>query len=213
MIVATMFVAMNLSAQAPSLAGQVGNGHVYGFSSLKFHPGINAQEGYIQLQYGIGQCFSAGADVYASGSGLSSMSALARFAVPLNSYASLGLQLSPTFSLNDNMKFTSVTTALYLNGIFSKRSNMMWCINTRWGVNQKSEYTLNQWSYLGYRIPLRNGHAITPMLGGWHSWKFDQDMDFTTGFLYSAKRCGIYFYINEYLKDHIGVLMGLDFVI
>lgn len=55
-----MLFAINVSAQVPYFAGTVGNGKLYGYTSLKVRPGINAQETYTCFQYGIGDHFAAG---------------------------------------------------------------------------------------------------------------------------------------------------------
>ena len=49
-IAVTLSVAA--SAQIPYFAGTVGNGKLYGYTSLKARPGINAQETYTTFQYG-----------------------------------------------------------------------------------------------------------------------------------------------------------------
>ncbi|MGX8683461.1 MAG: hypothetical protein ACSW77_06570, partial [Bacteroidales bacterium] len=41
-------------SQIPYYAGTVGNGKLYGYSSLKFRPGQNNQETYTTFQYGLG---------------------------------------------------------------------------------------------------------------------------------------------------------------
>ena len=49
-IVASLMV----KAQIPYFAGTAGNGNIYGYTSVKFRPGINAQESYTTFQYGLG---------------------------------------------------------------------------------------------------------------------------------------------------------------
>ena len=56
--------SFELFAQVPYFAGTVGDGKLYGYTSLKLRPGINAQETYTCFQYGIGDHFAAGTDIY-----------------------------------------------------------------------------------------------------------------------------------------------------
>lgn len=51
-------------AQIPYFAGTVGDGRLYGYTSVKFRPGLNHQETYSTFQYGLGNHFAAGIDLY-----------------------------------------------------------------------------------------------------------------------------------------------------
>lgn len=44
-------VSLMVKAQIPYFAGTAGNGNIYGYTSVKFRPGINAQESYTTFQY------------------------------------------------------------------------------------------------------------------------------------------------------------------
>lgn len=207
-----MFFCCATYAQVPYFAGTVGNNKLYGYTSLKFRPGINAQETYTTFQYGIGNYTAAGLDLYTSG-GSSYIGYLFRAGKKLSKWFGIGGQITPSFDLSDNLKFSYLTTALYMNGAISKDGNFFWCSNTWWGINDGSPFTLTNWEYLGYAFTLRNGHSITPMVGAIHSWKFDQDVDIAAGLYYSIKSWNIYLWGNDFLKDHPRVVVGVDFAL
>ena len=48
-------VSLRAFAQIPYFAGTVGDGKLYGYTSLKVRPGINNQETYTTFQYGLGE--------------------------------------------------------------------------------------------------------------------------------------------------------------
>lgn len=199
-------------AQVPYFSGTVGDGKLYGYTSLKFRPGINAQETYTTFQYGIGDYTAAGLDLY-TGTGCSYAGYLFRAGKKFNKCFGLGGQITPSFDLNNNFKFSYLTAALYMNGAISNNGNFFWCSNTWWGINDGADNTLTNWEYLGYAIPLKNGHSITPMIGAIHSWKFDQDVDIAVGCYYSIKSWNIYLWGNDFLKDHPRVVVGVDFAL
>ena len=197
-------------AQVPYFAGTVGDGKLYGYTSLKFRPGINAQETYTCFQYGIGNYTAAGLDLYTS-NGSNYAGYLFRAGKKISQWFGIGGQITPSFDLSNNFKFSYLTTAFYMNGSISKDGKFFWCSNTWWGVNDGAANTLTNWEYLGYCIPTKKGQSITPMIGTIHSWKFDQDVDIAAGFYYSIKSWNIYLWGNDFLKDHPRVVIGVDF--
>ncbi len=212
-ILTMMTVAViTVNAQVPYFAGTVGNGKLYGYTSLKARPGINAQETYTTFQYGLGHYAAAGLDLY-TGTNCSYAGYLFRAGKKINKYFGIGGQITPSFDLNNNFKFSYLTTALYMNGAISNDGNFFWCSNTWWGVNDGADNTLTNWEYLGYAFSLKNGHSITPMVGAIHSWKFDQDVDIAAGFYYSIKSWNIYLWGNDFLKDHPRIVVGVDFAL
>jgi len=56
--------SLGAMAQIPYFAGTVGDGKLYGYTSLKCRPGINHQETYSTFQYGLGSEWAAGIDLY-----------------------------------------------------------------------------------------------------------------------------------------------------
>lgn len=207
-----MFFCCATYAQVPYFAGTVGNNKLYGYTSLKFRPGINAQETYTTFQYGIGNYTASGLDLYTSG-GSSYIGYLFRAGKKLSKWFGIGGQITPSFDLSDNLKFSYLTSALYMNGAISKGGNFFWCSNTWWGINDGSPFTLTNWEYLGYAFTLRNGHSITPMVGAIHSWKFNQDVDIAAGLYYTIKNWNIYLWGNDFLKKNPRIVVGVDFAL
>ena len=205
-----MIVTITATAQVPYFAGTVGDGKLYGYTSLKFRPGKNAQETYTTFQYGIGNYTAAGLDLYTS-NGSSYIGGLFRAGKKLSQWFGIGGQITPSFDLNNSLKFCYLTTALYMNGAVTNDGKLFWCSNTWWGVNKDAPYTLTNWEYLGYTFALKNRHSITPMVGTIHSWKFDQDVDISAGLYYSVKNWNFYVWGNDFLKDNPRVVIGVDF--
>lgn len=205
-------MTMTVSAQVPYFAGTVGNNKLYGYTSLKARPGINAQETYTTFQYGIGDYMAAGLDLYTSnGSGYTGF--LFRAGKKFNKRFGLGGQVTPSFDLSDSFHFGYLTAALYMNGEITKDGKLFWCSNTWWGVNNGAKNTITNWEYLGYCIPTKKGQSITPMVGLIHSWEFDQDADIAAGFYYSIKSWNIYLWGNDFLKDNPRIVVGVDFAL
>lgn len=199
-------------AQIPYFSGTVGDGKLYGYTSLKFRPGINAQETYTCFQYGISDYAATGVDIY---TGLNSAYAgvLLRGGYKFNQWFGIGSQLTPSFDLNNSMKFSYLTAALYMNGSITNDGKLFWCSNTWLGVNKGAENTINQWSYLGYTIPTVGGQSITPMVGAIHSWKFDQEADLAVGAYYTIGKWNIYLWGNDFFKKTPRVVVGIDFTL
>ena len=212
LILVAMIITITATAQVPYFAGTVGDGKLYGYTSLKFRPGKNAQETYTTFQYGIGNFTAAGLDLYTS-NGSSYIGGLFRAGKKLSQWFGIGGQITPSFDLSNSMKFSYLTTALYMNGAITNDGKLFWCSNTWWGVNKDAPFTLTNWEYLGYTFALKNGHSISPMIGAIHSWKFDQDIDLALGAYYTIKNWNIYLWGNDLLKKNPRVVLGIDFAL
>lgn len=201
-----------VKAQVPYFSGTVGDGKLYGYTSLKFRPGINNQETYTCFQYGLGDYAATGVDLY---TGLNSAYAgvLVRGGYKVNQWFGIGGQLTPSFDLNNSMKFSYLTAALYMNGSITNDGNLFWCSNTWLGINRGADNTLSQWTYLGYSIPTCQNQSITPMVGVIHSWKFDQDTDLAVGAYYTIGKWNLYLWGNDFFKDSPRVVVGIDFTL
>jgi hypothetical protein len=210
-LVMALFV-FDAMAQVPYFAGTVGDGKLYGYTSLKARPGINAQETYTCFQYGIGNHVAVGTDIY-TGVGSSYWGFLARYGAKISPWFGIGGQVTPSFNLNDSFKYSYTTGAVYMNGQITSDGKLFWCSNTWLGFNKDADDTFTNWEYLGYTFSLKNGHSITPMLGAIHSWKFDQDVDMAAGVYYSIKNWNIYLWGNDFLKDNPRVVVGIDFAL
>lgn len=211
LIIVTFGVIINTFAQVPYFAKTVGADKLYGYTSLKVRPGINAQETYTTFQYGLGNYIAAGLDLYTNNSS-NYTGYLFRAGYAFNQWFGIGAQVTPSFDLSHNFQFSYLTSALYMNGSISKDGQLFWCSNTWYTVNKGGDNTLTQWTYLGYSFSLVKKQSITPMLGVIHSWKFNQDADIAAGMYYTIKNWNIYLWGNDFLKDHPRVVAGVDFV-
>ena len=196
-------------SQVPYFAPTVGANKLYGYTSVKFRPGVNAQETYTTFQYGIGKYFAAGLDLSTSNSSANS-GFLIRAGFPVSKWFSVGFQATPSFSLNNSFKFNYFTGAMYLNGALTNNNRLFWVSNTWLGINRHSSNTITQWLYLGYSIPVKNV-SITPMAGALYSWKFDADADLAIGAYLTLKNFNFYLWGNDILKSHPRLVIGVDF--
>lgn len=210
-LMASLF-AINLSAQVPYFAGTVGDGKLYGYTSLKARLGINAQETYSCFQYGIGNSVAVGTDLYI-GVGSAYWGFLVRYGAKISPWFGIGAQLTPSFNLNDSFKYSYTTGAVYMNGQLTNDGKLFWCSNTWLGFNRGADSTCTNWEYLGYTFSLKNSRAITPMVGAIHSWKFDQDVDIAAGLYYSIGKWNIYLWGNDFLKENPRIVVGIDFAL
>ena len=212
---ALLFVGLLLSihatAQIPYFAGTVGQDKLYGYTSVKSRPGINQQETYSTFQYGLNNNLATGIDLY-TGKDCTYWGGLMRYGWNICKWFNVGAEVTSSFDLNDNFKFSYLTSALYMNGAIADDGNLFWCTNTWWVVNKGADNTFSNYEYLGYTIPFQNGQAITPMVGAIHSWKFDKDIDIAAGFYYTIKNWNLYVWGNDFLESHPRVVVGIDFV-
>lgn len=199
-----------IKAQVPYFAGTVGDGKLYGYTSLKFRPGINQQESYTTFQYGITDYGAAGLDLYTS-NGNSYSGFIIRGGYKINKWFNIGVQVTPSFNLSDSFKFSYLTGALYMNGAITRDGKFFWCSNTWITINDGSPDTYMNWEYLGFNIKTKKNQSITPMLGAIHSWQFDQDIDMAAGAYYSIHNWNIYLWGNDFFKSHPRVVVGIDF--
>ena len=86
-------VSYRAFAQIPYYAGTVGDGKLYGYTSLKARPGINNQETYSTFQYGLGDHFATGMDLY-TGPGSAYWGALVRFGVKPSKWFNIGAEFT-----------------------------------------------------------------------------------------------------------------------
>ena len=199
-------------AQIPYYAGTVGDGLLNGYSSVKFQPGINHQETYTTFQYGIGDEFATGIDLY-TGPDCAYWGGLVRYGHKFSKWLNIGGEMMSSFDLNNSFRFAYLTSGLYMNGALSSDGSLFWCTNSWWVANKGADDTWSNYEYLGYDFKLKNGHSITPMVGAIHSWKFDQDVDVAAGFYYTIKNWTMYLWGNDFLKSHPRFVLGLEFVL
>lgn len=203
---------MSAIAQIPYFAGTVGDGKLYGYSSLKVRPGINKQETYTTFQYGLGDHFATGIDLY-TGHDCAYWGGLLRYGLGISKWYQIGAEVTPSFDLNNSFRFAYLTSAIYMNGAITRDGRLFWCSNTWWIVNKDVDNTFFNYEYLGYTVPLKHGRSVTPMLGAIHSWKFDKDIDLAAGFYYTFGNWNLYLWGNDFLTAHPRFVIGLDFVL
>jgi len=214
-LILSLFIALIAAeafAQVPYFAGTVGDGKLYGYTSLKVRPGINGQETYTCFQYGIGNHFAAGTDIY-TGVNSAYWGFLVRYGAKISPWFGIGAQVTPSFDLNNSFKYSYTTGAIYMNGQITKDGKLFWCSNTWFGLNNDADNTYTNWEYLGYTFSFKNGQSLTPMVGAIHSWKFDQDADLALGAYYSVGKFNIYLWGNDFFKSNPRVVVGVDFAL
>lgn len=211
-IFAGLLLACQSFAQIPYYAGTVGDGLLYGYTSLKCRPGVNRQETYSTFQYGIGSHFATGIDLY-TGPGSAYWGGLIRYGNKFSQWFNIGGEVMSSFNLNDNFRFSYVTTGLYMNGALRRDGSLFWCTNTWWVANRGADDDWSNYEYVGYNIRLRNGHSLTPMAGTIHSWKFNQDIDVAAGLYYTFGKWTVYAWGNDVLKSHPRLVLGLEFIL
>lgn len=194
-------------AQIPYFAGTCGDEHVYGYTSVKFKPGQNSQESYTTFQYGIGDNLAIGVDQY-TGVNSNYFGYTLRANLMKDKYLNIGLQVTPSFDMNNYHRFSYLTSALYLNGAVT--NNLFWVSNTWYTVNKGSDNTISNWWYLGYYINLGKGHSITPMAGIIHSWEFDSDANAALGAYYSHGSFNFYIWADQFIKSTPRFVVGVD---
>ena len=205
-----IMAAITIYAQVPYFSGTVGDGRLYGYTSVKFRPGVNAQETYTTFQYGIGNNFATGLDLYSS-VGTAYTGFLVRAGYKFSKWFGIGAQATPSFDLSDNFKFSYFTGALYMNGNISSNGKFFWCSNTWFNINRGAANSYMNWEYLGMNIPTGKGQSITPMVGLIHSWEFNQDPDLALGAYYTVKCWDFYLWGNDFFKKNPRLVLGVDF--
>ena len=207
-----LLLSVAAHAQIPYYAGTVGNGKLYAYTSVKARPGVNRQETYTTFQYGLGSHFATGLDLY-TGARCAYWGALVRYGLTVSQWFNVGAEATPSFDLNHSFKFSYLTSALYLNGDISPDGHLFWCTNTWWIVNRGAAATYSNYEYLGYTFHFNDRHAVTPMVGAIHSWRFDSDADVAAGCYLTIKHWNLYLWSNDLLKSHPRFVVGIDVVL
>ena len=203
-------IVVSAKAQIPYFSGTAGDGNIYGYTSVKFRPGINAQETYTTFQYGMTEFASVGTDLYTAAN-QTYLGFLIRGGYKFNKWYGIGMQATPSFDVNNNFKYSYLTLGLYQNGVLSADGNLFWVANTWAGLNRGGDDTWNQWWYLGYYIDLKKNGGLTPMIGCLHDWTFENNADLAIGCYYTYKKWNFYLWGNDILKDNPRVVIGFDF--
>ena len=125
-----LLLSMKVMAQIPYFAGTVGDGKLYGYTSVKARPGINHQETYTTFQYGLGDHWATGVDLY-TGPECAYWGTLVRYGMTISKWYNIGAEVTPSFNLNDSFRFSYLTSALYMNGAITKDGSSMMAAKIR----------------------------------------------------------------------------------
>ena len=186
-------------AQIPYFAATVGNNNVYGYTSVKFRPGNNLQETYSTFQYGVGNMFATGIDLYTNNGG-SYGGVLLRFGLPVSEWFNIGSQVTPTFDMTSNLSLSYVNTSLYLNGNITEGGKYFGVGIRGMGLTRELKIrSPNTCTWAHPTICLAD-KKITPMVGTIYSWKFDQDADLAIGAYWTISKFNIYLWGNDLLN-------------
>ena len=209
-IAVTLMISIVATAQIPYFAGTIPDKEIYTYTSVKFRPGINMQETYTTIQYGIGNWFNTGVDLYTS-PGYEALGYTLRFNAVRSNYFNLGFQVTPSFALHDSHKFAYNTTAMYINGSIIPDGRLFYVSNTWWGWNRGNTHTINQWWYLGWYQEITQKVSITPMVGCIHTWKFDSDPTLAVGAYVTYKYFNFYLWTDKWFDKNPRIVIGVDF--
>lgn len=199
-------------AQIPYYAPTTGHGNLNGYTSLKFRPGENRQETYTNFFFGITDYAATGLDLYTCGSEVYG-GLLFRGGIMPSRYFGIGLMAAPSFRVDDNMRFSYLTTALFMNGDILDNGKLFWAANTWYTANRGKKDAVDQYAYLGSTIALPRGQSITPMAGVIYPWLFDRDADLALGAYWTVGKFCFYLWSNDLLKSHPRMVIGLEFTI
>ena len=66
-LIVICFISLKVTAQIPNFGTTVGDQKLYGYSSMKYRAKADTWETYSTLQYGVGNHFQTGVDLYTNG--------------------------------------------------------------------------------------------------------------------------------------------------
>jgi len=198
--------------QIPYYGGTVGENSLYGYHSVKFRPGQNNTTTYSTAQYGMTHWLSLGTDL-TTAPDVRDIGYSLRVGWKFNPWINAGVQITPSFNLDENHEFAYNTTGLFMNGHITKGGKLFWTSNTWYTVDTNANSSVHQWWYLGSQFSFKNGSSIWPHLGLLHSWEFDQDLDLAAGFFFLYKRYGFYLWGNDFFKEHPRIVVAFDFTL
>lgn len=204
----------SLFAQIPYFAGTVGNEKLYAYTSVKFRPHIQGLETYSCFQWGIGDSFAAGTDLYTAPGGGAFWGFSARYGKAISPWFNIGGIVIPSFNLTDKFKYSYTSAAVFMNGQISRNGRFFWCTNTWLEVFRGGETSITNWEYLAFKFPLGGKCCITPLVGATHDWKFGKDpISPAAGFYFSCGRFTTYIWSNDLSRSNPRFILGLELVV
>lgn len=202
--------ALCLSAQVPYFGATVGKEKVFGYTSLKVRPRVNALENYTTLQFGVTDYFSVGTDLYVN-KDIVEHGLYLRTGWTWSKWFSAGIQAAYVSNIRDNYKFSNVNTGIFFNGNILESGYLFWTSNTWLTLNRDGNHNYKQWWYLGSNIKFNKNNNLVPMVGLIHNWKFDQPIDLAVGAYYVYKKYSFYLWGNDFFTEHPRLTMAVDF--
>lgn len=193
-----LFASVVANAQIYIYPETAGKNIFYGFTQLSFRPQHDYIMSYTTLQHGVTNWLDLGIDMTASGHE-ANMGFLAHVGHRFNNWIGLGAQFVPSFDLNDKFKFNYITNLYMLDGALTPSGNLWWASNTWHTILRNGDQIITNWWYLGYNIKLAENHALTPTVGVYHSWRFDEPADMAFILSYSYKWLNVYANLSELL--------------
>lgn len=203
-------ICMSSFSQVPYYGATVGKDHFFGYHSLKVRPGINNQRTYTTFQFGLTDWFSLGTDL-TTGPGEKYIGYYWRVGKNFSQWFSVGIQMAPTFDLDNSHKFGYLNTGLFLNGDITSDGKVFWCANTWHTRNRDGNHSLDQYWYLAGKLPITENSSFWPHIGLVHSWFFNSDPDLAAGFFYVYKHYSFYLWGNDFFKEHPRLTLAVDF--
>lgn len=197
-LILLLFASVAANAQIYIYPETAGKNTFYGFTQLSFRPQHDYIMSYTTLQHGVTNWLDLGIDMTASGHE-ANMGFLAHVGHRFNNWIGLGAQFVPSFDLNDKFKFNYITNIYMLDGALTPSGNLWWASNTWHTILRNGDQIITNWWYLGYNIKLAENHALTPTVGVYHSWRFDEPADMAFILSYSYKWLNVYANLSELL--------------
>lgn len=210
LLILLVILSANSFAQVPYWGATVGEGKVYGYTSVKFRPGINAMQDYTTLQFGINDWFSLGTDL-SVGNDYTDHGLYARVGKKWSKWISTGTQVSYMSNLRDNYTFSNINAGLLFNGFIIPSGYLTWTSNTWMTFNADGNNTYEHWLYLGSNIVFDENHSLFPMIGIVHDWKFQEPVDLAVGAWYTWNHYSVYLWGNDFFKEYPRLTVAIDF--
>ncbi len=198
-------------AQIPYYGTTVSKHHLYAYTSYKFRPNIDDQYTYSTLQYGISSWLALGMD-YMTGPSQSNIGYSIRVGRKFNPWLSAGLQVTPSFDMNEGHEWTCNTTGLYLNGNITRDGKLFWVSNTWHTASRHADASIVQWWYLASSLPLTKYSSLWPHVGLGHSWLFDRNANLALGLYFVCRRFGVYLWGDDFFAVNARITVGLEYV-
>lgn len=199
-----------VSAQVPYFSSTLDKGNVSGYTSLSVYTSDCMLESYTYLEYGITDYLSTGMHIGSYGNTVYWGPEL-RGGYRVNKWFGFSLHAMPSFDLTNKFRFTDATIGLYMSGAILPSRQLFWLTNSYATIYRDGSTDWWQYWYLGGYIPIRNEHALMPMVGCTHSWRFEQHPDLSAGLIYRYKWWNFMVWCSQIISCRPVVKAGIEF--